>query len=160
MSNKEISEEKTAASSYIITFYQHVQALNDSYSNFENVLLEIKSKYKGISFDEIPLENQEKTILLSNCQNTRYYVHRTYISYKTILKGLKKDKLKEKEFIELEKLWKKLKEQFILNRDDILNYVININDSLQEDIMKELLVKSTDIVKRMYGTEQNKTTDE
>lgn len=150
--NKEISEQKTVASSYIVSFYTHIQYLNDHYANYENVLLELQSKYGSAVDRDTVLEDDERRVLLQNAQNVRYYVHRTYIGYNTILKGLKNVKMPEK----IKELWKKIKDQFIVNRKDILEYVMAINDALQSKVMQELLTKSSDIIEGIYGTGQDK----
>ena len=143
---KEISQEKIAAANYILTFFRDVALLTHSHANYENVILELESKYDIKEIQETKISDPEKVSLLTQAQEVRYYTHKTYIEYKTIVKSLKKSFPKK-----LEELYQKLRKQFILVRDDVLKYTMDLNFALEEQIMQDLLRSSNEFVTKAYG---------
>jgi predicted nucleic acid-binding Zn-ribbon protein len=142
MAEKQLNEEKTAAASYVLTFYTEVQQLTNTYANYENLLLQLQEKYgKDLSkTDEI-----EKEQIKTACQMLRYYVNLTYIKYASIAA-----KTKEKSDIDIKKLYEQLKSNYIVDLQEIHKYVIKLNGVLMNTVIKTLLESSADIVNKIY----------
>lgn len=146
MKGAQLSEEKTAAASYILNFYSEVVQLTHNYANFENVLLELKSKYmnntEAITLEEKELVKQQSNIL-------RYYTTKTYISYISIVGGLKEVKLNPK----ISEGYTKIKDQQVIRTEDIKDYVINLNEFIVNAVIKNLLESSQELLTNIYDKE-------
>lgn len=139
-----ISEERTTAASYILTFYQDVIYLTHNYSLYLNELTKLGMKY-NTSDVLSKMEEVEKQIIIQLAQNVRYYIHKCYIQYNAVLKAAK-----FKEDRSIEEIYKKLRDVLIINRHDLEKYVIAINQVLVNNVMKSLLESSQDIVENIY----------
>ena len=143
--NSNINEQRTAAASYIINFYQQTQDLVDYFVSYTNILTEIKYKYKGIDLSKI--EDNDKQTLLVSSQNLRYCIQKIFIQYKTILHTLNK-----KENKKLTQNYNQIKEHFIMQQSKVENFVIDINIFLMEDIIKQLISSSQELITDIYDT--------
>ena len=154
---KALDESKITGANYIINFYQEIQALITNYANYCNILLEIKEKY-GEEVNKA--SDEEKTIITKVVQGVRYSVQKTYIQYKSIIATINK-KEKTKDQIEEDKTfedsYKELKEEFMINRETLEKYVLSINKIFLNDVIKDLLKTSQDLVDEIYSTEKDET---
>lgn len=142
---KEISEEKTTAASYILTFYQEIAQLTDSYAQYRNILVELETKYK----DEESLakmEDNEKNVLVQFIQQVRYFAHKVHIKYLCITQSIENIGIDKEEA----KLYQELNSKFIISRKHLENYVIKVNQLLIDKIMKHLLETSQDFVGKVF----------
>lgn len=139
------SEKQIAGASYIISFYKEVQALTHHYGNYLNLMLEIQNKYGDPPKN---IESEVQNHLTMIIQTVRLSVHKSYIMYRSIKETLE-EKTKKKD--ELETAYKKLKEEFVLNRDSLEKYVVSINAILVKDIIQNLLATSQDLVSEVYN---------
>lgn len=142
MTGKQLDEERIAAASYIIVFYQEVMALNQHHANYANVTAELKAKYGE---DAKGLETRDREILTLAVQNLRNSAQKCNIQYEAISEytdsaNTKKDNV----------LFNKIKEKFIIPLDDSYAYVTFLNKFLVKKIMKRILENSQDIVTKMY----------
>ena len=133
------TEEQVTAYSYIINFYNQIIYLNNQYAVYYNLVLELEYKYGG----KTPSE-EDKSVLDKAAQDTRYSVIQSYIIYSSI-----KDHLKEKIDIDVDAVYKELTnvKKFIIVREDLFNYVIAMNKILSDNVMRELLRSSQDVVR-------------
>lgn len=139
------SDKDIAGSSYVISFYQEVQLLTHNYGNYINLMLEVHSKYGG----EIgKIDDQTKDIITQNVQLVRLGVMKTYIQYKSIYAGAQ---LKNKNLSELEELYNRLKNEFVINREALEKYVILLNSVLVDDVIRNLLVTGQDLVTSVFN---------
>ncbi len=138
-----ISEEKTTAASYILTFYQEVLYLTHNYSMYFNTLTEFKQKYG--SADLTKMGEIEKDNLKNISQQVRYYIHKCYIQYICIAKAAK-----FKENKEIEEIYTVIKDVLIIDRDKLEKFVIAINRVLIDNVMKGLLETSQDLVEKVF----------
>lgn len=137
-------ERKTAAASYILTFYQRIGDLTNTYASYENAILELENKYSG--FDIAKIDEQERATLLEIVQNVRYSCHLSYVMYKTICKSLD---LKENKAIN--NSYKAIKKNMIISRSDLETFVIELNSMLITNIIKDLLDNSEKILNTVYN---------
>lgn len=139
-----IGEEKQAAASYVLTFYQEVQQMTAQYAGYCNVLLEQEHKYKDLDLGK--MDDDTKARIMQEVQTVRFYVHTSYIRYLSIMEGVKQKVDKE-----VKELYEDVNKQFILERSVLERYVVALNKVLTTKIMKGLLESSTDIVENVYG---------
>lgn len=146
--------KKSAASSYIINFYDGIITLTQNYTLYNNLLIESDKKYgednvKGLT----ELERQQ---LLNAVQNIRSLVQQVYIQYKSIASSAK-----VKEIDKIEDIYNKLKKDFIIKLDDLEKFVIGMNSFLVNEIIQELLSSATDLMEQVVGeTQQTQTSSE
>jgi hypothetical protein len=144
---KQISEEKTAAASYIITFYQNVSLLTYNYAIYLNLLTFQDDKYR-LSKDKT-FTDQEMQQIREICQNLRHNATTTYIQYMTIVKSLSLDPDPEisKAYTE------SIKKDFIIPQEAAEKYIMLMNGALMQHIVKDLLQRSQDLVSELYKNE-------
>jgi len=141
---KEISDEKTAASSYILTFYQEVQQLTNLFGNYKNVIDKFKYKYGSDVLEK--LNDADKTFLDQQVQQVKIYSSVIYIKYKTIIETIKDIKKDDK----LVDSYEKVSAKYIIKIDDLELYVFRLNVILAQKIMKGLLETSQDLVNEVF----------
>lgn len=141
-------EKKQAAASYIITFYNQVILLNDTYSKYLNILVELESKYPGADFEKLSAD-QEKNALLEMTRTLRYVATNTYIQRKIITESLAKSK-NEREDKDVEENYKLIRDKLVPNRDKVEEYTINMNKFLVTNIIQELLTNSSEFLDKIY----------
>lgn len=140
-----MKERETSGAHYIVTFYNNIQQLNHLSSQYDNLLLEFKSKY-GDNPDPKKVSDEERAVLSSVLQNIRHYAKLAYIGYKSIYPTIKKtySKIIEDAYIHI-------KEQYVIKKDVLDIYVIELNKILVEDIIRDLLLSSQDIYSQIYN---------
>lgn len=142
MKEKKKDESRITAASYIYQFYIEIQSLNDNYSQYLNVLLELENKYK----DTDKATDEEKQVLTQVTQLVRFSVHKTFIQYNSIMKGLKKTVNED-----VKTSYEDIKRTFIINREKLEEYVITMNAVLIEDVIKKLLETTQDLLNDLYS---------
>lgn len=144
-----VDEKKTAAASYILKFYNDVVSLNDYYAQYLNLALELSDRY-GDTFDKASQE--EKEIIARALQNVRFICHKIYVQYQSISKSL--DLAKDKYIMGD---YKEIKNRFVIDRELLERFTININTVLVESVIKNLLETSQDIVSGVFDNEPTNT---
>lgn len=139
-----VDEKKTVAASYILSFYSEVQNLTHNHSQYVNLLLELENKTNS---DAAKQTDADKQIIINACQMLRYSATKCYIQYKSIAPQLKT------KAIDLDKLYLKIRNNFIFNRNDIEEYTIMLNNVLVEGIIQELLATSQKLVGDIFKNE-------
>lgn len=141
--DRQINEEKTAAASYILTFYQEVANLTHHYAQYKNLLVEVQMKVDGT---EMPgLEEKEKTVFIQTLQSFRYYAHKAQIQYQCIIEsmGLSIDPM-------IIETYNKLEKEFVIERKEAEKYTVLMNTVLLKSIIKNLMETSQSIVDTVY----------
>lgn len=148
---KKVSDEQLTGSSYIISFYNEITMLNHQYAIYNNVLVELGNKYPTSKID---LTEEHYNHLVNVIQTTRYYITKAYILYnglKEKLKTLQKDKGKDK----IKEIYGKLQqpEHFIISRADLFELVTEFNKILLDNVMKDILQTSRELINNLYSEE-------
>ena len=146
--NKGINEEKTTAASYIITFYQEIMSLNNLYSAYENLFVELEAKFPSEYEDMMKLEDGEKEQIKNAVQNIRFQINKTYLLHESIRDSLTQETKEQHE--ELKTSYKK-RLSYIIKVDDVRSYTEKINKILVNNIMKSLLDNAESIVNDLYN---------
>lgn len=146
---KEKSEEKTAGAFYILNFYNQIQQLNQLIASYK-----ILRNYIDKSDDDpekVPEEYKEGASERS--QQTLYQINIVYISYKAISEeiGQEEEKITE--------LYRKLDKQFLLNRDDLMEFSHKINSFLLSNVVKKLLYSSQEFIDSIYQDDDKPSTE-
>lgn len=145
---KQLNEERTAAASYILTFYQHVSQLTDYYATYKNIMIELRAKYKNEEEEELKEFNEEeRRAITTTIQNVRYIAHKTQIQYKCIMQSIGVNPETDKTINEI---YAKINIGFIPKTTHIENYVIELNKILIGKIVKGLLETSQNIISKTF----------
>lgn len=148
-----IKDKQTAGANYLINFFNNIQFLNHSYSNYVNSLLELETKY-GENPKKEDIDSNDLTGLIKVGQELRYHCHKVYIEYQSIFQTLKQT-LNE-QIINIYKSF--IKKDLLVSREEIEKFVIEVNKVLVHDIIKDLLTTSQDIFNSIYGETKEGTT--
>lgn len=136
-------ERDITAASYIYKFYTEIQQLNHEYSNYFNIMLELENKYT--SDVEKKADEQEKTVIKAQVQAVRYAAHQSFIHYSSIMIGTGNKASKD-----IINLYNTIKYQFMISRHDLEKYVTAINAVLVQEVIRNLLETSQDLIKDIY----------
>ena len=133
-------EKKIVAASYVFTFYQSVTIAIDYEAQYRNILVELNVKYSNQEVIN-KLNETEKEALIQSVQLVRFYSRKCWIMYKTLIKplGIKEDKGLEEAYI-------KIKDQYVINQDDLENFIIAINQILIDNTIKDLIDNSQNLL--------------
>ena len=141
------NESKAASAQYILGFYQQVDSLTTWQCQYMGLLIELEKQY-GTS-DISKLEDAHKNALMQFVQSLRHQVNKSYIQFSSmalILKDLDPE-LKTK----IDASYRVLATQFILDRVASQEYTILMNSVIVQNVVRELLVTSQDILNQMYA---------
>lgn len=142
-----MKEDKTTAASYLLNFYKTIQELNNSFVNYNNIIIEIKSQC-GEEYEQLKgLTPQQKELYQTQLQELRYYIQQTYIQYLSISMALN---IKDEKSEELENLKKEVVETYIIKIEPIEKFVILINSFLMKGVVKDLLTTSSEMIEGLY----------
>jgi hypothetical protein len=143
-SKRDVGEERTTAASYIITFFQEVGNLTSQFAAYQNLMLELKESYKT---DEAmgKMEESDRNQIKLSTQNVRFYALKCYTMYEALIEGAKKSKDQK-----VKQSYENIKRQFIINTDELEEYVMLMNKVLATEIMQGLLETSQSIMDDIY----------
>lgn len=147
---KPTQPEKLVAKSYIENFHHHVINLTDTSAGYQNLLIELKHRHPGEG-DAMKLEDNENQALLESAQNLRFFVQQVYISYRSISENLEKERRSQEQEEKIETLYKRMKDDFIIDPTVIEEYVILFNHILVSQVIRRLLQNAQDIIEGVYG---------
>lgn len=142
---KKLDEKQKTGVSYIYTFYNNVVTLTNYYAQYLNLLLEYKMKFSTADLQK--LEEGEQKIVTGAVQICRQTVISVFIQYQSITKALKiddseKDKVREQ--------YDKIKETFIIDTQDLEDFVCLMNEVLVNNVIKNLLESNQDIISDLF----------
>lgn len=143
-------DKKVVAASYIFSFYQDIEFLNNDYAHYLNLMLEFENRYPNK--EKIEGANQDdKQTINKYCQQVRYQVHKVFIKYQSIIPALKigSDKDLENSYKQLTSM-----EGYIINREVLNTFVKAVNKCLVNGVIQELLSTNQDLINSIYDTEK------
>lgn len=138
-----MDEKQATAASYIINFFQEANDLTHNYGIYLNIMLELKELYENIDYER--LKEHHKDILVQHVQKLRLNAHKCQVQMQVISKQFKiniDDKAEEK--------YKIMKETFIIPIKAVEEYVLMINTFLSQNIMKDLISYSNNMISKVY----------
>lgn len=141
--DRQINEDKRAAASYILTFYQEVANLTHHYAQYKILLVELAMKDTESGMEA--LDEREKGILIQALQSFRYFAHKATVQYRCIMESLGKP-IDEKVLA----LYNGLDQMFIIKKQMADDYVAAMNTVLLQSVIKNLMETSQDIVDTVY----------
>lgn len=141
---KKYTEDQLTGAHYIIQFYNQVMQINHQYALYLNLMTELEYKY-GKDEGLKRMNDGEKETLASIVQMIRYHSHQIYLQYYAI-----KDLLKEAGRINLQEKYLKIKNDFIIDRNNLEEFTIVINKIVVNEVMRGLLQNSQDIINSIY----------
>lgn len=148
-----MKERKVAGSHYIVNFYNEIQQLNQHYSLYRNLMIEVRAKH-GEDPKPESLGDEEKATVTSYAQAVRHFAHKIIIQYKSIIKATK---LKEDKAVN--ETYQKILKDFIIKVEDLEKFVVSINMALVNEVIQDLLISSQDLVQDIYQNEPKNTAD-
>ena len=114
---KESNEQEKTTQNYVINFYALVQQLIAAYSEYEELLLEIKG-FKEEN-PEINLDEEQQQQLKNINRFLRKAINQIQIHYETFNYKNKNDKIMNK--------YSELNKKYLLNTETLKDYIIEIN---------------------------------
>lgn len=131
---------KNTSYEYVITFYQYVEALNENYSYYVNLLLEISARAEKDDKTLNTLINQDKnstfTQILSNLRHSIIQTYLKIMSMSNINKSY--------DTIKIQEYYNKMINEYIINSGDALVYVQEVNKFIVTDVMQDLISNASD----------------
>lgn len=145
-----MDERKLAGANYIINFFNEIQQLNHHYSLYLNYLLQLNTKY-GSSPDNQNILDNEKEYLSNLTQGVRHYVHKVFIQYEALYSSIDKLQLDTK----IKEMYQKIANTYIINSNELREFVLLINKTLINDVIKDLLVSSQEILSSVFSNNES-----
>lgn len=143
------SETKNASSHYIINFYNNIQQLNHTYSQYINLIIEMEFKH-GKNMQD--MADNEREIVGKTVQTLRHFCNIIYIEFKSIQKNLSMPSDSD-----IEELYLKIRDEYVIKREVMDKFVINMNSILTKDILQDLLKTSQDYFEEIYSDDKSKS---
>lgn len=143
-------DQQITAASYIISFYNNVQALNQFTAQYCNLITEISFKYAG-KYDD--MADPEKQAIKDLSNTVRTVAINAHIQYSSIQPHAIKD-LDKKEKEALQEAYKNLTDDknFLIKRAELKRYAEYLNKFLVGSVIGELLETSQALLNSIYGT--------
>lgn len=143
-------EKKSVGVAYIITFVKDISLLTHYIAMYGNMLKEVEFKYnvREGNVDLSKVSDEEKQVIIGNVQMARYFVNRTYWSYKS---AKKKIGLVEADEAKIERLHTSCNDDFIFQFTDAEEYAIEMNKIIVNDIIQDALESSQEFLASLYG---------
>lgn len=154
-----VTEEEIASSSYILSFYNDIENLTNSYAGYLNVLVRIQDKYnlkdkkldeKEIRRDVRKIETEDEKALLEQAEAIRAWIARCYIKMTTLQEKIPEMK---KDHEEIKKLYESAIKASVIEKEVAEGFVLKINQVFVAGVLRDLLVKSKDIYKQFLQAE-------
>lgn len=144
-------ESQIAASGYILTFFNDVESLTNSYGSYANVLIEYQALYPNDK-DLKKLDDTSRERLLEIIRQLRFWINRTYIKFSSLKFKIVEFEKNEKA---LDTAYLKICEAPAPAISDVKDYALELNKLFVLGIVSELLTKATEIYSKLAG--QNET---
>ena len=144
-----IDEKKIVASNYIINFYKDVNNLTNTYSQYKNDLLYLKAKYRDLPDLQLhaALLETERQALVQHTSNVRYWALKVYVQVEAIKNKIKID---QKTIEKIDKEYKIIKDQFIIDSENIQEFVVLFNKIIVNSVITTLLQTAESFVNEVY----------
>lgn len=132
---------KVAAAGYLLAFYNDIENLTNNFSNYTNLLAELKEKYPTEdSLRKMSEEDNQASLIL--IKNLRFWVTRSYIKYMALKSQIKEFQAHEKI---INQYYNELINQNAFKIELLQAYAIKINELFVNGVTPELLTTSTDL---------------
>lgn len=141
---EKVNEKRIAGASYIIGFYENINLLTHNYAQYLNFLIELENKYKNVDLGKI--SEQERGVFIQSIQEVRYFAHKCYIMYKTIILPLN---IKEDQ--DINNFYEKIKANYIIDRKDIEMFTVSLNSVLMSNVVQDLIDTSQTLLDSIYS---------
>jgi len=144
-----VSEEKVVQANYVIGFFEEVAGLTDASVRYHCLFADIGGRLVGqdVDFDKA-LDDAEKNDLKVSVQNVRYFVELTFVHYRVFMKALGKA-----ESADIVRLRSEINKCFVIKRDVLEQYVVEVNFAIADSVMRSLLETSQALMARLYDGE-------
>jgi hypothetical protein len=139
-------DKKVIGVSYLYTFYDDIQKLIINFAQYQNLMLELEYRYPNNTESLTKADEVEKATITQWLQEVRLYITSCHIRYKTLTPILK---LPKSEL--LENSYKIITSKFVINRDDLEVYVIEMNKVLISGVIQELLENNQNLIGAIYA---------
>lgn len=138
-------EDKQVGASYIITFYQDVANLTHHHVQYCNFLTELSYRFGNDASLE-KMDDGYKNALMLKIQELRYFAQKAYIEYFCVVTSSEK----EKPDPDITIIYEKIRDQFVISRENSEKFIVAINKALISKVMRELLETSKDFMQEVY----------
>jgi hypothetical protein len=143
MSEISQQEKKVTSASYFYSFYLELQQLNHNEAQYQNLMGEIRTKYK--TDDITKIDEGEANIVMQQAQVLRYHSRKCWIMFKAISAALKWDTKA------IQSTYYRIRDNYIISVDDIEEFIVHLNACLIDSTIQELLDKSGNLMEAIYA---------
>lgn len=150
MEKQKTDVKKKAGIEIIYEFKDSINTLTHWYGMYMNLITELKAKFQYKNITETQeaikkMDTAEKQQIIQYCQEIRYNATICIIKYKSIYPSLK---LREEKGIEHN--YKKIKDNFLINLEDVFDLIVILNKVMTEDIIQELLSSYSNLINEIF----------
>lgn len=144
---KNPEESKKIAYSYLATFYNNIELLNQHYSQYCSILAQFTAKYGE---DPKNVEPQDISILVETVNAIRQVITNLKIRAASLIENF--DILDDKENEEVLKLSKDIENTYLMKSDAVYKFIVKMNSLLIKTTIPDLLRKNQDLLDGLeYG---------
>lgn len=136
---------------YIITFFNDVEALTNTYASYQTIMLSTIEKYPELKTgvpSYFKIDDQSRLALLGILNDLRFYLIRVHTKAMAL-----KHKIKELNEPDLENIYQTIKIQTVLNVEEIEKYVFKIHECFVKGALEDLLVKISNLYPKLVNNE-------
>jgi len=133
---KEQNEQQKTSQDYIIRFYALVQELINYYSEYEELILEVQGFIK--QNPEIQMDKEQELKIRNTNRFLRKLMTQIQIHYETF--DIKDKDTKQE--IKIKEIYSKINKQYLLDREELKAYIIEINKYTLEKLMPHIIQNS------------------
>jgi hypothetical protein len=143
------TETDIAGMGYIITFFNDIENLTNTYASYHTIILSIYEKYpelkKGVT-SNFKIAEADRLNLIEILHNFRTWIIRVHTKAMAL-----KIKIKELNDPELENIYQSIKEKSMLDVDKMEKYVFAVHKCFVNGALEDLLMKITDYYSKIVG---------
>lgn len=143
-----MADNNVGAAGYIITFFNDVESLTNSFAEYSNLLGKFSQKYPNDKqLSKLPEYERNEAIRIT--YQIKFWLIRSYIKFTSLKSEMKEfDCHSEK----IDTLYQELVKTQTPEFDKLQEYVIEINKLFVSGVVSELLKKAYDIYAQFTGT--------
>lgn len=142
-----MDEQKITGANYIMTFANNIYLLIQQTASYKVLIVSFERKYKDLDSIE-DFQPEEFSALQQTIQNLKYSIYMVYVQYQSLIRSV--PNLRDENSDNIKELYLKMDKTYIINRELLDNFIIELNIVLLKNVIKSLLESSQDIINNIY----------
>jgi len=144
--NNQAVDQISIRNAHLQFFYDSVANVRHTYAQYINLLLKIKKLYQGKQITQESYTEEESKEVELMVGEIRYHVINSYRIYCSLIKKIGKAKKSE----EIEKVYDKIKNDYIIEEEDLDKYLTILDDTIVDAVMDKMLETKGDVIQKMF----------